>query len=373
MNEKRNSILTIAIIFSVILIFTVVDFSQEDRLYSETENRILAEKPVLSKEALLDGSFAEDYENYVSDQFVSRDKWITVKTRLDLLMQKKDINGVYFGEDGYLMEQHRPEDYTDEQMNEKLELLKALSDRWNIRVMLVPTADNIITDKLPKNAPYYDETQLLERVKELVGEYRYVDVYGALKEHADEELYYRTDHHWTSLAAYYGYEEWTETVHVYPLLRDSENRGTVSEDFLGTLHSRVNLSMEPDKIQYFPETEKFPVEIKYDFGRTATSFYEPKHLNTKNKYGYFMDDNHALVEIHTSRRNGRKLFVLKDSYANSVIPMLAQHYEYVYVVDPRYFNGKLFEFMEHYGDRSELEVLVLYNCIHFLEDFRFIQ
>lgn len=231
----------------------------------------------------------------------------------------------------------------------------------------------MITDKLPENAPYYDETELLARVRELVGEYHYIDVYGALKEHSEEEIYYRTDHHWTSLAAYYGYVEWAETVHVYPMIRDPESRKTVTEDFLGTLHSRVDLDMEADKIDFFPQTDNKPVDITFDFGRTANSFYEPKHLETKNKYGYFLDDNHAFVEIHTSRRNGRKLFVLKDSYANSVIPLLAQHYEYVYVVDPRYFNGKLFDFMEQYGDRNDMDVLVLYNCIHFLEDFNYIQ
>lgn len=373
MSEKQNSILTIIVIFSIILVFTVADFIQGDRLYSEKENRVLAAKPKFSKETLWDGSFAKDYEKYVSDQFVRRDKWIAVKTRLDILMQKSNIKGVYLGKDGYLIEQHRPENYTEEQIEEKLELLKALDDRWNLRVMLVPTADNIITDKLPENAPYYDETELLARVRGLVGKYHYIDVYGALKEHVDEELYYRTDHHWTSLAAYYGYVEWAETVHVYPLIRDPENRKTVTEDFLGTLHSRVDLEMEADKIEFFPQTDNKPVDITFDFGRTAYSFYEPKHLETKNKYGYFLDDNHAFVEIHTSRRNGRKLFVLKDSYANSVIPMLAQHYEYVYVVDPRYFNGKLFDFMEQYGDKNEMDVLVLYNCIHFLEDFNYIR
>lgn len=134
MSEKQNSILTIIVIFSVILIFTVADFIQGDRLYSEKENRVLAAKPKFSKETLLDGSFAEDYEEYVSDQFVKRDKWITVKTRLDILAQKSNIKGVYLGKDGYLIEQHRPEDYTEEQIEEKLELLKALNDRWNLRL-----------------------------------------------------------------------------------------------------------------------------------------------------------------------------------------------------------------------------------------------
>lgn len=371
MSEKRNSILTIAVLVSVILIFTVVDLFQEDRIFSETENRILTARPELTKEAVLNGSFAEAYENYVTDQFVSRDKWITVKSRLDLLLGKSKINGVYFGEDGYLFEEHKPGDFTEEQMEKKLALLEELVQRWRVRVMLVPTADNVITDKLPENAPYYDETELLARVKEMVGTYNYVDVAGALAEHSDEEIYYRTDHHWTSLGAYYGYREWVDTAGVIPLMRDPDARETVTDEFLGTPHSRVNLSMPAEKIQYYPQTAVNPVEVTYDFGRTETSLYSPKFLDTKNKYGYFLDDNHAFVEIHTSRCNGRKLFVIKDSYANSVIPMLTPHYEDIYVVDPRYFNGRLFDFMEQFGDRNDLEVLVLYNCAQFMEDFRY--
>lgn len=373
MDEKRNAVLTIAVIFLIILFYTVTGFLQSDRFYSESENRVLAAKPVLSRETLLDGTFAGDYEAYVTDQFVGRDKWITLKTQADLLLQRHDVNGVYLGKDGYLMEQHKPEDYSGELMTEKLALLERLVTRWNARVMLVPTADNILTDKLPANAPYYDEAVLLAQVKEMAGPYRYIDVYSALQEHADEEIYYRTDHHWTSLGAYYGYREWVKNAHVFPLLREAEKRETVTEDFLGTLYSKINLPVEPDAIQYYPETEKNRVQITYDFGRTADSFYEKNYLNTKNKYGFFMDDNHAFVQIHTDSRNGRSLFVIKDSYANSVIPMLAMHYENVYVVDPRYLNAKLFEFMERYGKDGRLEVLVIYNCIHFLEDFNYLE
>lgn len=372
MNDKRNAVLTIIILFAMIVTFTVADVIKEDRLYSETENRMLATKPEFSVEALLEGSFAEDYEAYVTDQFVGRDKWIAIRTQMDILMQKSDINGVYLGKDGYLIGQHKPEDYTEEQVAEKLELLEELVRRWDAKVMLVPTADNILLHKLPDNAAYYDETQLLVQVKELVGEENYVDVYTALKEHADEEIYYHTDHHWTSLGAYYGYHAWTDTVHKYPLLRDPEAREPVTEDFLGTLHSRINLPMQPDTIEYFPETERRQVEITYDFGRTADSFYEAGYLDTKNKYGYFLDDNHAFVEIHTDCPNGKSLFVIKDSYANCIIPMLAQHYENIYVVDLRYFNGKLFDFMEQYETEKGMDVLLLYNCIHFLEDFWYI-
>ena len=372
MSEKRNAIFTSGVIIFIILFFTVADFVTPDRLFSESENRILASKPEFSGEALQQGTYTEDYETYVTDQFVGRDKWIAVKTYMDILLQKKDINGVYLAEDNYLMEQHKPEDYPEELEEEKLELLEQLVQRWDATVMLVPTADNILTDKLPKYADYYDETGLLARVRELVGEKRYVDVYAALREHADEQIYYRTDHHWTSLGAYYGYRAWADATGKFPVIRDAERRETVAEDFLGTLHSRINLPMEGDEIQYYTDTVRNPVTITYDFERTADSFYEEKYLDTKNKYGYFLDDNHAFVEIQTGYPNGKTLFVIKDSYANCMIPMLAQHYETVYVLDLRYFNGKLFDFMETY-EQEGMDVLVLYNCIHFLEEFHYIK
>lgn len=373
MNDKRNAIVTIGIIAAMILAFTVADFIKEDRKYSESENRVLASKPEFSKEALLAGEYTEKYETYVTDQFVGRDKWIAIKTMADILLQKKDINGVYLCEDDYLMEQHLPEDYTKELEAEKIALLKGLVEQWDAQVMLVPTADNILTDKLPENAPYYDQTSLLADVKEAVGEDHYIDVYSVLQEHAEEEIYYRTDHHWTSLGAFYGYDAWRKQMGKYPLFRDPERRETVTEDFLGTLHSRINLPMEGDEITYFYDTEKRPVTVTYDYTETTYSFYEESYLDTKNQYGFFLDDNHAFVEIETTTTNGKSLFIIKDSYANCMIPMLAQHYEKVYVLDLRYYNGRLDTFMGQYVDEEKTDVLVLYNCIHFLEDFQYFE
>lgn len=371
MNEKKNAWFTIGILFSIILTFTVADLVKGDRFFSERENRILASRPKLTLETVLDGSYESDYETYVSDQFVGRDKWITLKNQADLWLQKKELNGVYLGRDGYLIEQHKPEDYTEELEEEKLDLLARLKTEFYLKVMLVPTADNILTEKLPGDAIVYDETRLLQKVKKLVGDYNYVDVYSALLKHKDEDIYYRTDHHWTSLGAYYGYRAWAENIHRYPLMDDPDARETVSADFQGTLESKVNLAVEPDQIQYYPDTEKLQVEITYDQKRTSHSFYEDAYLGTKNQYGYFLDDNHGLVEIHTGMRNGRKLFVIKDSYANCMIPLITQHYEYVYVVDLRYFNGRLIDFMKQYEGEDTMEVLVLYDCIHFLEDFKY--
>lgn len=373
MNEKRSALFTIIVIASVIVVFTAADLIQKDRLFSETENRVLAARPEFSLEALLWEDYTEKYEAYLTDQFVSRDKWVAIKTYMDLALQEKEIGGVYLGSDGYLIERHLPGDYSAVQESKKIALLDKLVWEWDAGVMLVPTADNILTDKLPRYAPYYDEKQLLDQVESHVGEEHFIDVYTVLQEHAQEEIYYRTDHHWTSLGAAYGYDAWAAYTGRRGGRYGAEDMELVAEGFLGTLQAKVNLDMAGDSIYYFPETLKRPLKVTYDLKVETDTCYEASHLDTKNKYGFFLDDNHAFVEIETGYPNHHTLFVIKDSYANCFIPLLIPHYERIYVLDPRHFRGRLFEFMEKYEPEGGMDVLVLYNCIHFLEDFAYIE
>ena len=108
--EKKNAIRTVVFLCAILLVFFVADLLQKDVVFSESENRILASRPKLSKDALLDGSYMEEYETYVNDQFVGRENWITIKTGMDMLLQKKEINGVYLGKDDYLIERHGAEE-----------------------------------------------------------------------------------------------------------------------------------------------------------------------------------------------------------------------------------------------------------------------
>lgn len=373
MNEKRSAFLTICLLAGILLIFTVADFLRADRTFSETENKLLASKPKWSWDSLLKGQYTQDYETYLTEQFVGRDKWIAVKTYLDIVLQKQEINGVYLGADDYLIEQHLPESYTATQEEKKLFLLDKLVKRWDASVMLVPTADNVLTDKMPLWAPYYDEAAFLEKVAGLVGSEHYVDLYSALRQHADEEIYYRTDHHWTTLGAWYGYLAWMEAMGRQGDLYGKDEMEEVAADFLGTLHSKVNLEVRADSIYWFPQTAEYPVTVTYDLKDTKYSCYEESYLETKNKYGFFLDDNHAFIEIDTDYHNGKTLFVIKDSYANCFVPLLIPYYEKIYVMDLRYFNGRLFGFMESYEQEKGMDVLVLYNCIHFLEDFVYLE
>ena len=372
-NDKLHAGMTVALLALVLLVFTVADLVKADRLFSETENRILAQRPKWSLEKVLSGSYEEEYEAYDTDQFVSRDTWVMLKTRMDILLQKKLINGVYLAQDGYLIEQHLPEDYDQILVNKRLGKLMELTERYpQTMVMLAPTADNILVDKLPDYAVSFDQRGLLAQVKEDIGEEHVIDLFPILEEHREEQIYYKTDHHWTTLGAYYGYLQWAQAMGHPPRYYDPQGLETVSDNFLGTLHSRINLPMEADKIQIFPRTASRRVKVVYDFAKETTSYYEPSYLEGKNQYGYFLDDNHAFIEIDTPFVvEGRELFLIKDSYANSLIPILVPHYEKIYVLDLRYYNGSLFPFMEQYVNSDKVDVLVLYNCIHFLENFSF--
>lgn len=369
MGEKKSAYLNIGVICAIILTFMIADLMMGDRLYSETENRMLASRPKFSLEALLDGSYTADYEAYVTDQFVSRDKWVAIKTCAEILLGKTEVNGVYLGARDYLIEQHLPQAYPEELIEDKLKLLNMPVEKWDAKVMLIPTADNIISDKLPAYAPYFDQRMFLDRVREYVGEDHYIEVYDKLAEHSQEYIYYQTDHHWTTLGAYYGYHAWAEDMGEEPFAYNLLGMERASENFRGTLHSKTNLGKARDTLLYFPETVERPVSLIYDKTIKRNSYYEEKYLDTKNQYGFFLDDNHALAEIHTGYENGRTLFVIKDSYANCFIPLLTPHYERIYVLDPRYFNGKLEALLRACEPENGMEVLILYNCIHFLEDF----
>lgn len=373
MNDKRSAFFTIIVISSVIMVFTIADLIQGDRLFSETENKVLAARPEFSVKALFREDYTQDYETYLTDQFVSREKWIAVKTYMDIALRKQEINGVYLGSDGYLIEQHLPRDYSAVQETKKIALLERLVWEWDATVMLVPTADNVLMDKMPNAAPFYDQRQLLRQVEERVGAEHYVDVLSVLREHAGEEIYYRTDHHWTTLGASYGYRAWAEGKGRRADRYDPAHMTAVTEDFLGTLHSKVNLEMPGEAIYYFPETLRRSMTVTYDMKETADTCYEESYLDTKNQYGFFLDDNHAFVEIETGYHNGRTLFVIKDSYANCFIPLLVPHYERIYAIDLRYFRGRLFDFMKGYEPEGGMDVLLLYNCIHFLEEFAYVE
>ncbi len=356
-------------VFAVLLLF---DWLQEDHIFSSAENRMLAQKPAFGIWAVMDKSYMNGYEAYVTDQFVWRDGWIKLKTAAELALCKKDINGVYIGKDNYLIGQNTETYITEKNPKEKAKKLAALLSKHKeklgpgrVAAMLVPTADNILTEKLPPFAGYFDQKSYVNQIETV--EDALIDVSDMLDAHRQEYIYYKTDHHWTTLGAYYAYTAWAAKMGFTPWAIEDFAVETLSEDFYGTLYSKINMAGEPDKIERFLPKKEIAYEVYYDNNEEAAdTLYEMKHLSTKNKYAVFLDDNHPFIRIHTGNANARNLLLVKDSYANCFAPFAANHYENVYMIDLRYYRGSIEDIVTKYGIT---DMLVLYDVIHFIENF----
>ncbi|HIU68181.1 MAG TPA: hypothetical protein IAC64_11965 [Candidatus Caccomorpha excrementavium] len=366
-SDKILTALFLVLVFSL----TAASILNPVRAYSENENRYLAQMPEFSFESLFKGKFTSDYETFITDQFVMRDSWIGLKTLTERAMLKQDINGVYFGKDGYLIEKHDASDIDEETADRNAQRLADFINQYSavlgedrVHAMLVPTAQEILEDKLPPFAEGYDQEAYIEQVQALIPGGNLVDVSDALREHASEYIFYRTDHHWTTLGAYYAYREWASASGLTPYEQEDYTIETVTDEFYGTLQSKVNIKPEPDEIRLYCTDASYSVIYNLD-GNVKDTLYNMEALETKDKYTVFLGGNNALVQIGTEADNGRKLLIIKDSFAHCFAPFAADHFEETYMVDFRYFNMPISDFIEEYGIT---DILVLYNVINFVED-----
>lgn len=378
MKEKKTA--GAAIVFCALLygIF-LLDLFGEERYFSPNENRILAQKPVFERSAFLDGSFARKYEEYVSDQFTGRDAWIRAKACAELLTGSREVNGVYVLGDGLLIESHQ--ETGQERAVEKLKELKedasayeSLSSVEDVKVLLAPTAGAVYREKLPAHAPEFDQYEFLDRAGAALGT-KLVDVRGALEKRRQEGIYYRTDHHWTTLGAYCAYTQWALAEGITPVPEEAFQKVRVSDSFLGTLHSKINIPVRPDTIELFLPKGERNYQVFYDLREEPeASLYQKKYLETKNQYGVFLDDNHGLVEIRTNparerpsgEKSGKRLLVIKDSYANCFVPFLTEHYDTVFMLDKRYYRGSEEAMIE---ENKITDIIILYDVMHFIENY----
>lgn len=351
---------------------TVVSIVAPKRTFSENENRFLQQFPEINKDAIFDGTFEEEYEAFVTDQFILRDQWIALKTYTERLLQKKDINGVYFADDGYLIERHNAQEIDQQRAETNVdrlaEFIRKASEQYgteHVRVMLVPTASEILTNKLPAFASGYDQMSIIHKLEKMVPESCVVNVTETLKSHNEEYIYYKTDHHWTTLGAYYAYVDWARSIGIEPLEQKDFNIKQVSKNFFGTIASKVNITVEPDEMFVYETLGNPKYTVEYNAMEETNSLYDYDALQTKDKYSVYLRGNNALVKIKTEQNNGRKLLVIKDSYSHCFVPLLVDHFEEIQMIDFRYFNLPLSEFMEQ---NEFTDVLVLYNVIGFVED-----
>lgn len=317
--------------FIIIFMIPLINIFTKDRQKSDTENRTLQQLPKL--EGILEGKFQEEFQIYTSDQIVLRDNIVSLKNYIEIMMMKLEVNGVYIYDKW--TERHSIKDYDQELIDKNINIIEEFKEKYNAEIYLIANAcfkegyygNNIDISKVPY--VYYDDLE-----------------------------FYKTDHHWTTLAAYNLYKKIVDNPVEY-------NPELISDNFLGTINNKLNIYMKPDNIYKHKSNTNFTVY--YDLGKENLGFYFDKYLDTKDKYSYFLDGNHGLVEVvNNDIDNDERILIIKDSYANCFVPFIAENYKEVDIIDLRYFNMKMSDFIKDY-DR----IIFLYNVDNFLNNIYF--
>ncbi len=311
-----------SILFAIILLgLSLFNILTPSKSFSNKENRYLAQFPELKFENILSGKFSTDFEKYASDQFVSRDNWIGLKTISQLAILKKDNGRVYFGKEDYLFDVES--ELTDEQFALNIKNLNkfaaSIKEEIKITALLIPTKTEVLKDK----------------------------------------------------GAFYAYEKYMKLVGGSPLSEDDFLKEIVSDDFFGTIYRKANFYLgEPDRITKYTPKDNIDLEIFFNNDTKEEQLYDSTFLDKTDKYSFFLGGDKAIVEINTSVENGKTIVVMKDSYANSMIPFLVNNYEHIIMVDTRYYNSGISQFV---NERDVDEVLLLYNIQTFVNEKSFLK
>lgn len=364
--EKLVGIIFILTLF----LFLIINVIVPDREKSVQENRMLATKPKFRLSSLISGDYDEKFEAYMDDQFVGRDMWRKLKVTVDRIGGSRLENGVYIGTNGQLLEQIEVAD--ENHLAANIKAIKSFSESQSkipVRMMLVPDAANVLNHSLPSLAKQEDQTQMFSMVRKDLGDsVEWIDVSTELNKHKTEKIYYKTDHHWTTLGAFYAFQAAAPSLGIDGDLSGKYVSYAVSDSFNGMLASKsgVNLGEKEQIDIYVPTEEDTDLIVDYvDEGKRSTSLYDSSKLKEKDQYTVFLGGNSSLLDIRTVSTSTKRLLLVKDSFANSFIPFLTPYYREIVVVDPRYYSGTINDLMDSYRIS---EVLFLYSGNTFFKD-----
>lgn len=370
---KLNSSKALPILFLTIVFgFSILSFVIPDKAKSAEENRVLAQTPSLSYQTYFEGRFQTKLEQYFNDQFPFRNSLIKWKTASDLTLDIIESNGVIKSKDGYLIERIKnPSENNIRHDIKSLDNFKRSNPNCNFYFLLAPNAGNITSEKLPRIVHMSNQnkymTSFFNDLKKIG--ITPIDSRKTLEKNIDkQQLYYRTDHHWTTGAAYLAYKEAHKEMGL-----DSDikyKKLSIHRNFRGTLASKSGFTNgRNDELQiYWPKKNQNYHDSIYNFvdvKKTTNTFYAFDNLKKKDAYTIFGGWNHPFYTISTPTQSTRKLLLVKDSYANCMIPFLTQDFRKIVVVDPRYYFGDINKIM---AEEGITDVLFLYNGLTFASD-----
>lgn len=357
----KNKIIALVFIILLILSFVIFILPPDTKSF-EKENRSITELPAISFESVVSGEFASNFEGYVNDRISFRSQIMNISKKIEenkgiappqgkVVYTNKDIGTETVKKACLLIANNKIMEVFQKEESQKYsdainKISENIDENINIYSMVVPTQLEF-EEKIYKNIQSSQKKAIDEIYSKLNPRIKKVDVYSSLEEHKDEYIYFKSDHHWTMLGAYYGYcafmKEKGETAASLSDFEKNEING-----FLGHLYEQVNdenIKNNPDTIEWY-DTQKdadltLTMKETKDNGeeRTYTSLMFDK---TKSNYNFFFSADHAYMHIENKKiQNNKTLLVIKDSYANIFLPWCVNNYENIIVIDPRTYKNNL--------------------------------
>ena len=364
--HKKVSLFNACIFFGLIVLADIILIFSHGRAFSENENRMLQQAPALTASSITSGKFMTQFEDFISDQFFLRDNWIYTKLKMDRFLGRQKSNNVYLGKNGYLFEDTAVP--VEEYVDRNIEAINSFADthsKLKIVMTIVPNATEIYKKYVPTGAPVRIQRNDILATKDKLNEnIKFVELLSTLASHKSEKLFYKSDHHWTSLGAYYAFEDIANAFDIRQTA--SFNVLTVSDDFSGTMAAGSGDFGVTDSVDIYVADPEVEYYMEYSGNASKySSIYDITALENKNKYEVFFGGNYPKITITTLNNSGRRLLVLKDSYANCFIQFLLPYFDKIVIVDPRYYSDDL---EADINEEHITDVLILYNENTFVQD-----
>lgn len=335
--------------------------------FSENENRMLQTFPQLRFSDLTDGTYMKAMESYVCDQFPLRDQFVDLCTRTQLFLRKTELNsdystqpgkaGVYFGGNGHLYEPTLPD--TEQTFEQNAAALGAFAKKEGIPFYLlpVPSAAQEQTENLPAYAAPGDQLRDFNSLQQNVGDRGHViNLFPLLNLKSAGDVYFKTDHHWNMQGAYLGYQALIHAMGKPCVPLPDYTVRTATQPFYGTLYSKaVYGGQQPDSFSYPVWNGMDAVTVQIGSNQSS-GIYRTEYLDKKDKYSVYLGGNPAVAVVRNPAAPNGKLLLLKDSFANSMIPYLCRNFSEIHMVDLRYFNQDLGRYLSQNGIREAAAV-----------------
>lgn len=388
--DKKIHLVNVAVFCGLLLLGGIASLAMKKESVSLMENRKLVTFPEFSDSALWNGKYFKNIENYYADNFPLRDNWINIsdKFRNSIGFQSSEIkiydnvnnpeanekdtledkiNDGPLPDDGAVGEKKKGvfvfKNRAFEMFGGGPAMGKAYADIINsynqllgpdIQVynLIIPVALEFeITEKYAKmqkpNRPaieniYNSEDPNIKKVWAI----------DSIRQHRTEYIYFNTDHHWTSLGAYYAYKAFCVQAGLTPVNIDTV-ASKVKPSFLGSLYRLTRdegLKNNPDSVRYY----LFKDSVNFYIGSAAIGYWNKSKMysegaNGTSSYLVFLQGDLPIVKMETQHKNGRKIAVVKESYGNAFAPFLINNYEKVIVVDQRYYTGDFVKMLKAEG------------------------